>query len=65
MNLIVFKETEPFEVTIRRFRKMVEKSGILSEVRSRMFYEKPTSRRKRKRKESVKRLKQRIRALEN
>lgn len=49
------KENEPFEVALRRFKRSCEKAGILSEVRRREFYEKPTQERKRKRAAAVKR----------
>ena len=42
------KENEPFEVAIRRFKRTIEKVGLLPELRSREFYEKPTAERKRK-----------------
>ena len=49
------KENEPFEIALRRFKRSVEKAGILSEVRRREFYEKPTAERKRKAAAAVKR----------
>ncbi len=42
------KENEPFEVALKRFKKQCEKAGILSEIRRREYYEKPSVRRKRK-----------------
>ena len=42
------KENEPFDVALRRFKRSCEKAGVLSEVRRREYYEKPTSVRKRK-----------------
>ena len=42
------KDTEPYEGALRRFKKQCEKAGILSEVRRREFYEKPSVRRKKK-----------------
>ena len=42
------KEGEPFELALRRFKKQCEKAGILSELRRREHYEKPSVRRKRK-----------------
>lgn len=42
------RDGEAFEQAYRRFKKQVEKSGILSEVRKREAYEKPSERRKRK-----------------
>ena len=52
---IKVKESEPFEVSLRRFRRVCEKAGILTELRKREFYEKPTSVRKRKKAAAVKR----------
>jgi len=43
----------PFDVALRKFRKAVEKAGIINEVRKREFYEKPTAKRKRKKAEAV------------
>ena len=42
------RENESFEGALRRFKKQCEKSGILSEVRKREYYEKPSVQRKRK-----------------
>ena len=42
------KEGEPIERAIRRFKKQCEKAGILSELRKREHYEKPSVRRKKK-----------------
>ncbi len=56
------KENEPFEVAIRRFKRAIEKTGLLTELRAREFYEKPTSERKRKASAAVKRHHKRIRS---
>ncbi|MBM4349867.1 MAG: 30S ribosomal protein S21 [Deltaproteobacteria bacterium] len=42
------RENESFENALRRFKKQVEKTGILSEVRKREHYEKPSIKRKKK-----------------
>ena len=55
MPMVKLKENEPFDVALRRFKRSCEKAGILAEVRSREFYEKPTSVRKRKAAAAVKR----------
>ena len=55
MPSVRVKENEPFEVALRRFKRSCEKAGILSEVRRREFYEKPTQERKRKHAAAVKR----------
>ena len=54
------KENEPFEVALRRFKRTCEKAGVLTEVRRREFYEKPTSVRKRKAAAAVKRQLKRV-----
>ena len=55
MTTIRLKENEPFEVAMRRFKRTIEKTGLLTELRAREFYEKPTSERKRKAAAAVKR----------
>ena len=45
---IVVREGDSFEASLKRFKKLVEKAGILSEVRKRESYEKPSVRRKKK-----------------
>ncbi len=55
MPAVKLKENEPFDVALRRFKRACEKAGILSEVRRREHYEKPTSVRKRKKAAAVKR----------
>jgi small subunit ribosomal protein S21 len=42
------KDGESFESALRRFKKICEKSGVLSEIRRREHYEKPSVRRKKK-----------------
>ncbi len=55
MPVVRVRENEPFDVALRRFKRSCEKAGILAEVRSREFYEKPTAERKRKKAAAVKR----------
>ena len=55
MPSVKVKDNEPFDVALRRFKRSCEKAGVLSEVRRREFYEKPTQERKRKRAAAVKR----------
>ena len=55
MPSVKVKENEPFDVALRRFKRSCEKAGVLSEVRRREFYEKPTAVRKRKAVAAVKR----------
>ena len=62
MPLIRVKENEPFEVAMRRFKRAIEKTGLLTELRAREFYEKPTTERKRKHSAACKRHYKRIRS---
>ena len=62
MPTVRVKENEPFEVALRRFKRTVEKTGLLTELRAREFYEKPTSERKRKLAAAVKRHHKRLRS---
>ena len=55
MTNIVFSENESFDSMLRRFNRKVQQDGILSEMRRREFFEKPSA--KRKRKEAAKRRK--------
>ena len=48
MPVIKVKDNEPFEIAMKRFKKQVEKAGILTELRRREFYDKPSVRRKKK-----------------
>ncbi len=41
-------ETESIESALRRFKKKIQKAGILSEIKRRERYEKPSLKRKRK-----------------
>ena len=63
MPNIRVKENEPFEAAIRRFKRTVEKTGLLTKLRAREFYEKPTAERKRKAAAAVKRQNKRLRSL--
>jgi small subunit ribosomal protein S21 len=45
---VKIKDNEPFEYALKRFKKACEKAGILSEIRKRQHYEKPSVKKKRK-----------------
>lgn len=48
MSLVRIKDGESFESAFRRFKKSCEKAGILSEVKKREHFEKPSVRLKKK-----------------
>lgn len=62
MPLIKVREDEGLESALKRFKRKCEKSGILTEIKKRQHYEKPSVKRKRKtlaaRKKLLKRLAQ-------
>ena len=55
MPSVRVRENEPFDVAMRRFKRACEKAGVLTEIRRREYYEKPTAIRKRKAAAAVKR----------
>jgi small subunit ribosomal protein S21 len=63
---VIVRDNESFEAALRRFKRKCEKSGILSEVKRRRFYEKPSDRRKREmiqaRKKMLRKLAKQLRA---
>jgi small subunit ribosomal protein S21 len=60
MPTVKTRDNEPFDIALRRFKRMCEKAGILSEMRRHEFYEKPTWKRKRKSAAAKKRLLKRL-----
>ena len=61
MPTVSVKESESFEIALKKFKKQCEKEGILSEIKKREHYEKPSVKRKKKilaaRKKALKRMK--------
>ena len=47
-GLTVVVGNMPINVALRKFKQKVDDSGILEDVKKRMFFEKPTTERKRK-----------------
>ena len=54
------KDTENISQALRRFKKKVEDSGKLMDLRKKEFYEKPTTERKRAKGAAVARLRKKI-----
>lgn len=48
MPFIRVRETQSFENALKKFKKQCEKAGILSEIKKREHYEKPSVKRKKK-----------------
>jgi small subunit ribosomal protein S21 len=47
---IIVGEDEPLDKAVKRFKRMVEKEGLVREWRKREFYEKPSTIKNRKKK---------------
>jgi small subunit ribosomal protein S21 len=60
---VYLKEDEPFENALRRFKKQVQKSGVLTETKKRRAYEKPSVKKKRKAMAARKRLLKKLRRM--
>jgi len=60
MPSVRVKENEYFDAAMRRFKRACEKAGILTELRRREYYEKPTQERKRRKAAAVKRHAKRV-----
>jgi small subunit ribosomal protein S21 len=60
LPVIKIRDNEPFEIALKRFKKQCEKAGILSELKRREYYDKPSVRKKKKaaaaRKRAIKKL---------
>ena len=48
MPSVQVRDDESFESALRRFKRKCEKSGVLTELKKRQHYEKPSIKRKRK-----------------
>lgn len=64
MTTIKVRDNEPYEIALRRFKRTIDKLGLLTELRAREFYEKPTTERKRKKAAAVKRHYKRVRSMQ-
>jgi len=60
---VVPRKDEPFEKVLRRFRREVEKDGILKATKVRDHYEKPSVKKKRKARAARKRWQKRLRRV--
>jgi len=56
MPSVTVRDSEPFDVALRRLKRLCEKAGIPTRLREIEFYEKPTTRRKRQKAAAIKRL---------
>lgn len=60
MPKVVLQDDRSFDGALRRFKRACEKAGIPTKLRQMEFYEKPTSKRKRRRAAARKRLQKKL-----
>jgi len=60
MPSVKVRDSEPFDVALRRFKRTCEKAGVLTESRKREYYEQPRRAKKRMKAAAVKRLAKRL-----
>ena len=60
MTKIVVKDYGDINRALRRFKKKIEESGVLEDLRKKEYYEKPTTQRKRKKGAAVNRHKKKL-----
>jgi small subunit ribosomal protein S21 len=61
---VFVREDESFESAIRRFKKQLQKSGVLGEVKKRRAYDKPSVKKKKKALLARKRLLRKLRKMQ-
>ncbi|TVR34123.1 MAG: 30S ribosomal protein S21 [Spirochaetaceae bacterium] len=64
MAYIRVDDSEPLEKAIKRFKRMVEKEGIIREWKKREYFEKPSTIKNRKRKSMERKLLKKQRKLQ-
>ena len=57
MPRVDIRENEPLERALRRFKKKIEREGVLKQLRARKHYEKPSERKRKKMRDARKRKK--------
>jgi small subunit ribosomal protein S21 len=61
---IVVRDDESFENALRRFKKQLQKSGVLGEIKRRRAYDKPSVKKKKKSLLARKRLLRKLRKMQ-
>jgi small subunit ribosomal protein S21 len=56
MVKLTVRDRESIQEAVRRFRKLVERSGIKKEMRRREYYEKPSVKKRRKQAEAKRKM---------
>ena len=60
MPIVQVRDDESFENALRRFKRKCEKEGILTELKKRQHFEKPSIKRKRKAMQAQKKIQRKL-----
>ena len=60
MPVVYVKDEESFENALRRFKRKCEKAGVLTELKKRQYFEKPSVTRKRKQLQARKKIRRKL-----
>ena len=63
MSVVYLDENDTIDTALKKFKKVIEREGILTELKKREFYEKPSVKRKKKAMAARKRLMKKLKKL--
>ncbi|MBI3087593.1 MAG: 30S ribosomal protein S21 [Candidatus Omnitrophica bacterium] len=55
MSRVEIRDDEPLEKALRRFKRLIEREGILKAVKAKKHYEKPSERKRRQMRQAISR----------
>ncbi len=61
---VVVGENESIDNALKRFKKLIEREGLISELKRREFYEKPSEKRKRREKAALKKIRRKLKKMQ-
>ncbi len=61
---VVVGENESIDSALKRFKKLIEREGLISELKRREFYEKPSEKRKRREKAALKKIRRKLKKMQ-
>ena len=65
MITVMVDENEPIEKALKRFKKECQKTGVLTELRRREYYEKPSVTRKRAQEAAVRKYRRKLQKIQS
>jgi len=55
MSRVEIRDDEPLDKALRRFKRLIEREGILKAVKAKKHYEKPSERKRREQRQAISR----------